>query len=610
MPDEPSSPHATPKTAGPISQKIAVGVEATSGVCASLKKRATGWGEALWARFEKLVEARGWLVLIALTLVWLLPGNNLLPLVDRDEPRFAFATEEMLARQAGGDAGAWVVPTFNNVGRYDKPPLVYWWMCLHYTFGGYNDFSARLHSVVAMLGCVLLVWAFARRLYTPAIGFWSSFAFLTSFQVFEHGRLCVADAAMLLFTLSGIWAVWEILQKPEERYGIFKTRWVAPLVLWLSLALGFATKWVVPPVVVAAAVLGFAALERKWFSLKEFYPVSGLGLFLLLTLAWAVPAWIYTGGDFFTIGIGEHVFHRGVNPMNARHYNPIFYLGTIWLSLMPWVAGVGAIFGFLKSNWGRREKFLVGWFASTLLLFSLSQTELPHYILPGLPALLILIAGATSLQKPTGFWAGWIYKTYYALFGAVLRLELILALTVPANGPAVYAKVAGISAALTMGGFLALGWGITHRKGLLSAVSFVGVPLAFVLAGWALRQANPALEVAEIFDRNEPPALLIASGFEEPSLTAYTGRIWNYQPDTAAALKAFESAPSAVLLLQTREIKLEEVGRVWLKLPVRTARIQKDALLPSSSSKEASYRVEGVNLGHFSWVEGILYLKP
>src|SRR6201993_5580762 len=47
-------------------------------------------------------------------------GNNTLPLIDRDEPRFAEASREM--RQSGD----FVIPRVNGEYRFDKPPLIYW----------------------------------------------------------------------------------------------------------------------------------------------------------------------------------------------------------------------------------------------------------------------------------------------------------------------------------------------------------------------------------------------------------------------------------------------------------------------------------------------------
>src|SRR6516164_11323801 len=69
-------------------------------------------------------------------------GNWTLPLIDRDEPRFAEASREM--RQSGD----FLVPTLNHEYRFDKPPLIYWCQVLAYNFLGENDFAARLPSVI------------------------------------------------------------------------------------------------------------------------------------------------------------------------------------------------------------------------------------------------------------------------------------------------------------------------------------------------------------------------------------------------------------------------------------------------------------------------------
>lgn len=70
---------------------------------------------ALLARFS----ARPQLAVLILGLVLLSCGNWLLPLVDRDEPRFAEATREMRQRND------FLIPHFNGQYRFDKPPLIY-----------------------------------------------------------------------------------------------------------------------------------------------------------------------------------------------------------------------------------------------------------------------------------------------------------------------------------------------------------------------------------------------------------------------------------------------------------------------------------------------------
>src|SRR6476660_126302 len=70
-------------------------------------------------------------------------GTWSVPLIDRDEPRFAEASREMIER------GDYIVPRFNNQLRLDKPPLAYWAQVASYKLFGQNDFAARFPSAIA-----------------------------------------------------------------------------------------------------------------------------------------------------------------------------------------------------------------------------------------------------------------------------------------------------------------------------------------------------------------------------------------------------------------------------------------------------------------------------
>src|SRR4051794_40969417 len=73
-------------------------------------------------------------------------------LFDRDEPRFAQATDEMLR------SGNWLVPTFNGAVRADKPVLVYWLMALPMKVFGASAWSARFWSPVCLALSALLAF--------------------------------------------------------------------------------------------------------------------------------------------------------------------------------------------------------------------------------------------------------------------------------------------------------------------------------------------------------------------------------------------------------------------------------------------------------------------
>ena len=82
-------------------------------------------------------------------------GTGTLPLIDRDEPRFAEASREMRQRSN------YIVPYFNGQYRFDKPPLTYWGQVASYRLFGENEFAARLPSVIAaaLTSACLFGWA-------------------------------------------------------------------------------------------------------------------------------------------------------------------------------------------------------------------------------------------------------------------------------------------------------------------------------------------------------------------------------------------------------------------------------------------------------------------
>ena len=88
-------------------------------------------------------------------------GTWSLPLIDRDEPRFAEASREMIER------GDYVVPYFNNQYRFDKPPLTYWAQVASYKVFGENDFAARFPSAIAAALVALSIFAWGSRLGGP-----------------------------------------------------------------------------------------------------------------------------------------------------------------------------------------------------------------------------------------------------------------------------------------------------------------------------------------------------------------------------------------------------------------------------------------------------------
>jgi 4-amino-4-deoxy-L-arabinose transferase-like glycosyltransferase len=322
-------------------------------------------------------------------------GNSTLPLIDRDEPRFAEASREM--RQSGD----FVIPRVNGEYRFDKPPLIYWCQVASALVLGESDFSVRFPSVLFAAATAVLTAMWGARLYGPRIGLWSGVVFGTCLQLFIHGRAAVADMPMIFFFLSATWIAWERITFP-------KSRWLW-LVFYIALALGFLAKGPIAllPVLFPAV---FYLSQRRSFSFHAGSALLGTVLLVLIVGAWGIPALIATKGEFFAVGIGRHVVMRSVAPMQSHGANGAlgyivslpFYLFTIFFSFFPWSFYLPATCWRLRRGMDPPERYLIGGSALVFLIFTLIQTKLPHYTLPAFPLLAILVAKTLNSDVRVG----------------------------------------------------------------------------------------------------------------------------------------------------------------------------------------------------------------
>src|SRR5436309_12120580 len=95
-------------------------------------------------------------VLLAATIVaaaaLYLLGNGRVSLWDRDEPRYAQCSRQMLRGfpGPGGHGPDLIVPRYLTELRVEKPPLIYWCQAAAMTALGETAFAARLPSALAM----------------------------------------------------------------------------------------------------------------------------------------------------------------------------------------------------------------------------------------------------------------------------------------------------------------------------------------------------------------------------------------------------------------------------------------------------------------------------
>ena len=154
----------------------------------------------------QLVRHQALLVLVALLIFFTNLGNY--ALFNQDEPKNAVCGAEMLRRSD------WIVPSFNEELRTDKPILVYWFMLTSFHLFGVSEFSARLASSLMAVGTTLLTYHLGRKLYSAYVGFLAGLILCTCLLFSAVGRSVTPDSTLIFFvTLTFASYVWVVARQ-------------------------------------------------------------------------------------------------------------------------------------------------------------------------------------------------------------------------------------------------------------------------------------------------------------------------------------------------------------------------------------------------------------
>ncbi len=492
-----------------------------------------------WEMSEAFLRCWGAWLLLAVGLCVLLPGIAHLPLLDRDEPRFAHATVEMMRR------GEWIVPYFNNQLRFDKPVLTYWLMRAGYALSGIDELGARLSTVVCALLTGLTLYWFGRRRYSARHGFLAGLGMLTCLQMLLHGRLALADMPMVLCVTVAMLAAHELL------YPVPGARpWSFFFLLYNALGLGFLAKGPIALLVPLLALLLHRWVFRRkpldWMALK---PWRGLLLTVCIIAVWGVPALIATHGEFWREGIGYHVIRRGMAAFNDRTYIPgVYYLVAALFSLCPWIVFLVPWFCAVRRRWDDHTAYLVSWLVAPHLIFMFYATQLPHYVMPGFPAFFLILGHVFADQDaPPVKQDGWrIMLTVLYLALALALLALHVCLVLPRSFANVNACLAGGAVCIT--GLVLLTWTVPRRRVRDMVLALLCVGAGFGLSARALRPLAPAIQLQPIFRALPPDTPCACWKFSEPSLVFYSGQVWQ-NLETGEEIEVFLNGPAPRLFV-------------------------------------------------------------
>jgi 4-amino-4-deoxy-L-arabinose transferase-like glycosyltransferase len=408
-------------------------------------------------------------------------------LIGADEPRYAQVAREMLARHD------WITPTLGGKPWLEKPPLYYWQAMLAYSIFGVSDWAARLPSAVDATLMVVATYLFLKR-FRP--GFQLDCALMTASAAGVIGLARAASTDMPLaamFTIAMLaWYAW--YESESRRY----------LVLFFCfLAFGMLAKGPVAPVLAAIIIVIFAAAKSDYRLVWRTLWLPGVLLFCALALPWYIAVQV-KNPEFFRIFILQHNFARfGTNLY--RHKEPFWYYAPVaLLALIPWTVFVAAsLVETIRVWWAERREmfgsedalnaFLVIWLVVPITFFSSSQSKLPGYIVPALPAGTLLLAEYVRRRVADGEPPSIFLIVPHSIVAALPIVPALMIQYIVMQHRLPWGRAAAIS--FGFAAVLMIGIASTLRTNLgLGALRFVTlVPVVLAVAA-VLRMGSPALD--------------------------------------------------------------------------------------------------------------------
>lgn len=362
-----------------------------------------------------MLTKRFWLVLFIAIAIFCLWGLGSLPFVGPDEPRYAQVAREMLAHRE------LITPVLGGFPWFEKPVLLYWIVMASYSLFGVSEYAARLGPAICGLatgGLIYWIGANVEQLANRAanaardsenrrtgLGVFSALVWFSSAGplVFSHGlnfdilltlTVCAALGCFLVWHLRSVIPSGEV---PKVAPSFF-SRFLLPA-FYFSIGVSSLAKGLVGIILVTGVLCCFFVIRRELPSRKFLFSLLwGILLASAVAAIWYAPMlkrhYLIFIHDFFI----EHHLQRFIS--NQYHHPQAFYFYVpVLLGLaLPWtIFLVAAFVSARRWRWSGANAidvmrvFCLAWIVIPVLFFSLSQSKLPAYILPVLPAIALLV---------------------------------------------------------------------------------------------------------------------------------------------------------------------------------------------------------------------------
>jgi 4-amino-4-deoxy-L-arabinose transferase-like glycosyltransferase len=341
-------------------------------------------------------------------LISLFANLGAIGLVGPDEPRYAWIARAM------AETGDWVTPRLWGVPWFEKPVLYYWAAATGFWLHLSPEWAARMPSAIAALAAAVAIGWFAWRHYggdgelsaSPAL--LAPVIFSTSVAAIGFARAATPDMLFsAAITLAMVCAASGLrragaLRVPDNASVESQTHNLLALLFWGAfLGVGALAKGPAAVILAGGAIAIWALATSQWRAAIRLAHPLAIVAFCAVALPWYVLCAL-RNPDFLHVFIFQHNLERYLTPL-FQHQQPFWFFAPVTiLALLPWsaflIAAAQVALGLWREkSWRNSPGFFVAcWAVFPIVFFTFSQSKLPSYILPAVPALALVAAISAS----------------------------------------------------------------------------------------------------------------------------------------------------------------------------------------------------------------------
>ncbi len=455
---------------------------------------------------------------LLLTIIIFFQGLTRIPVLDRDEARFATSSKTMI------ETNDFIDIKMHNENRYKKPVGIYWAQVLSNYFFGKPPYDKiwvyRIPSLFGIILSLFLIFISVRKIFTEEEASLSILFLALSLLTISEVHQAKTDGLLFLFIVICNLISIKLINEKKLDYHI-------KIAYFISIALGVLVKGPIIFIFTVLPLLIFSIVQKKNF-LKLLWTNLGLLIFFIISVPWFFLITIKSGGVFWYESLLNDLFNKVTSGQESHGFIPGYY--SILIFLFFWPASIFLPNLILKVKKNLRnylisdqlKSFLIISFFFPFFIYELIPTKLPHYVFPCYASLAILISLEISKKKSSDLFRFSLLPTVIFPFAILIVI-----------GFAVYEySIFDLSffiitfIFLSLIGFLIFFLKQKKIKGILMICSAYQLLVYFSAVFFLVPRLEKfwiAKNISDIIDlHNSSYEVVYHFGFNEPSLLFYT----------------------------------------------------------------------------------------